>query len=92
MGVLHHHRRFRRQEIAPNDDESEQEAEEGGEPAADDDDNGDEEGDDSNPSVTNSIPIPINHLSTTTANQFDKDKGIGQEVMKKVPSKRNGRT
>ncbi len=73
MGVLRH-RRIRRQEIVPNDDELDPiDGEE------DDNDNEDYE----SSITTPSIGLP----SATTENPYDKVKTIGQEVVKKVPSK-----
>lgn len=84
MGVMRR-RRFRREEKVPDDVDSQQdvddEGEEGGEEDGDDDDD-----DDASPTTTiSAMGLP----SSSTENQFDKAKAIGEEVIKKVPSKFN---
>lgn len=77
MGLLRH-RRYRRQD-SPTDQDPEQEE-------YDDDDQGDEGDDDDSPGAT-SNPSAMGLPTTTAENQFDKAKAIGEEVIKKVPSK-----
>ena len=78
MGVFRP-RRFRRQETVPNDDESDQNENE---------EDPEEDGDGEDADDDDSTPIPANGLlPTSTENQFDKAKAIGEEVIKKVPSK-----
>ena len=86
MGLLPaRRRRFRRQEVLPtNDDESEQDPEQGDGNDEENDDGDDD--DESEPLVTTSIPSSIRLVSTSTENQLDKAKAIGDEVIKKVPS------
>jgi hypothetical protein len=73
MGVLRH-RRIRRQETVPNDDELD---------PVDDEENDNDDQDYESPITTSSIGLP----STITKNPYDKVKTVGQEVVKKVPSK-----
>lgn len=72
MGILRH-RRIRRQETVPNDDDLE--------PIDDDDD--DEEDDESSMTTSSSIALP----STSTKNPYDTATAVGQDIIKKVPSK-----
>jgi hypothetical protein len=73
MGILRH-RRFRRQETVPNDGDQEDEYEDGGEEGDDDDDQ-------------SATTLPVDFVSTSTENQFEKAKAIGKDVIEKVPSK-----
>ena len=87
MGVIRR-RRYRRQETVPNDEDSQQDAlDEGEEGGEGDDDNDDDDDDDA--SATTTIPSGMGLPSSSTENQFDKAKAIGEEVIKKVPSKFN---
>jgi hypothetical protein len=72
MGVLRH-RRIRRQDIPLDDDDD-----------SDSVNDGDDDDDYESPIATSSsIGLP----TTTKANSYDKAKAIGQEVIKKAPSK-----
>ena len=89
MGILRH-RRLRRQEIAPNDGESDQQEDSQSSNNNNDKDGGDEEGngdEEEDLSLSTTIPSSISLPSTSTENQFDKAKAIGEEVIKTVPSK-----
>lgn len=77
MGLIRH-RRFRRQETVPEDDNDQDNVED--EEEADDDEDDDDDDDSSGTTVPSSLSLP-----TSTENQFDKAKAIGQEVIKKVP-------
>jgi hypothetical protein len=74
MGVLRH-RRIRRQDIPLDDDDDDSDSVNDG-----DDDDDDYE---SPIATSSSIGLP----TTTKANSYDKAKAIGQEVIKKAPSK-----
>jgi hypothetical protein len=76
MGVLRH-RRIRRQDIPLDDDDDDSDSVNDGDGDDDDDD------DESQIATSSSIGLP----STTKANSYDKAKAIGQEVIKKAPSK-----
>lgn len=82
MGLIRR-RRFRREEKAPEDDidQDDNVNEEEGDNDEGDDDDDDDDVDDT--TVPSSLSLP----STSTENQFDKAKAIGEEVIKKVPSK-----
>jgi len=75
MGVLRH-RRIRRQDIPLDDDEDD-------DSDSVNDGDGDDDDDESPNATSSSIGLP----STTKANSYDKAKAIGQEVIKKAPSK-----
>lgn len=80
MGVLRH-RRFRRQDLKKENEVDQDEYDDGDEEAPED-----EEADDDDDELTSSssnLVLP----STTVENKFDKAKAIGEEVIKKVPSK-----
>ena len=81
MGLIRH-RRFRRQETVPEDDNDQDNVDD--EDAGDDEDDEEDDDDSSGTTVPSSLSLP-----TSTENQFDKAKAIGQEVIKKVPSKPN---
>lgn len=78
MGLIRH-RRFRRQETVPEDD-NDQDNVDDEEDAGDDEDDEEDDDDSSGTTVPSSLSLP-----TSTENQFDKAKAIGQEVIKKVP-------
>ncbi len=73
MGVLRH-RRIRRQDIPLDDDDDSDSVNDG---------DGDDDDDESPIATSSSIGLP----TTTKANSYDKAKAIGQEVIKKAPSK-----
>jgi hypothetical protein len=92
MGIWRH-RRLRREETVPNDGESDQQ----GDPQNNNNNNNDDDyeggdedgndGDDDHPSQSTTIPSSISLPSTSTDHQFGKAGAIGEEVIKKVPSK-----
>ena len=81
MGLIRH-RRFRRQETVPEDDNEQADNVDDEEEAGDDEEDEEDDDDSSGTTVPSSLSLP-----TSTENQFDKAKAIGEEVIKKVPSK-----
>ncbi len=73
MGILRH-RRIRRQETVPNDDDLE---------SIDDDDEEDDEEDKSSMTTSSTIALPL----TSTKNPYNTATAVGQDIIKKVPSK-----
>ena len=85
MGVMRR-RRFRREEKVPNDGDSQQDVDDEGEEGGEEDGDDDDDDDDALPTTTiSAMGLP----TSSTENQFDKAKAIGEEVIKKVPSKFN---
>jgi len=79
MGLIRH-RRFRRQETVPEDDNEQADNVDDEEEAGDDEEDEEDDDDSSGTTVPSSLSLP-----TSTENQFDKAKAIGEEVIKKVP-------